>query len=60
LPIFDILFGTFFNPRDFAAQNGFYDGASYRVFDMLRFRDVSTPANTDAIDDESQVLTLRR
>jgi sterol desaturase/sphingolipid hydroxylase (fatty acid hydroxylase superfamily) len=61
LPVFDIVFGTFFNPRDFARQSGFYDGASHRVLDMLRFRDVSTPPNTaDVIDDDSRVVTLRR
>jgi sterol desaturase/sphingolipid hydroxylase (fatty acid hydroxylase superfamily) len=43
LPIFDILFGTFHNPREFASANGFYDGASARVVDMLLMRDVSTP-----------------
>jgi sterol desaturase/sphingolipid hydroxylase (fatty acid hydroxylase superfamily) len=43
LPLFDMLFGTFHNPRDFAAETGFYDGASSRVADMLRFRDVSAP-----------------
>jgi sterol desaturase/sphingolipid hydroxylase (fatty acid hydroxylase superfamily) len=61
LPVFDILFGTFYNPRDFAKQNGFYEGASYRVLDMLRFRDVSAPPQTaDVIDDDSSVVTLRR
>lgn len=43
LPVFDILFGTFRNPADFVAKNGFYEGASARVGDMLLFRDVSTP-----------------
>jgi sterol desaturase/sphingolipid hydroxylase (fatty acid hydroxylase superfamily) len=43
LPVFDILFGTFHNPRDFAPATGFYDGASARVGDMLMFRDVSQP-----------------
>jgi len=41
LPLFDLLFGTFHNPRDFAAHAGFYDGASARVTDMLLARDVS-------------------
>jgi len=41
LPVFDMMFGTFRDPRDFAPQTGFYDGASARVADMLRFRDVS-------------------
>jgi sterol desaturase/sphingolipid hydroxylase (fatty acid hydroxylase superfamily) len=43
LPIFDLLFGTFYNPRHFAAESGFYDGASARVVEMVCFRDVSQP-----------------
>jgi sterol desaturase/sphingolipid hydroxylase (fatty acid hydroxylase superfamily) len=43
LPIFDILFGTFYNPSDFEYKTGFYKGASARVGDMLLFRDVTTP-----------------
>lgn len=43
LPIFDLLFGTFRNPRAFTVAAGFYDGASARVSEMLRFRDVSAP-----------------
>ena len=43
LPIFDIIFGTFRNPREFENEAGFYDGASDRVLDMLLFRDVSEP-----------------
>lgn len=43
LPLYDMLFGTFHNPRDFAPATGFHDGASARVADMLRFRDVSSP-----------------
>jgi sterol desaturase/sphingolipid hydroxylase (fatty acid hydroxylase superfamily) len=41
LPIFDILFDTFHNPPDFVAETGFYHGASRRLAEMLRFRDVS-------------------
>jgi hypothetical protein len=44
LPLFDILFGTFHNPSAFFAETGFYHGASRRVAEMLRFRDVSLPA----------------
>ena len=40
LPIFDILFGTFYNPKD-ALATGFYSGASSRVIDMLLFRDIN-------------------
>ena len=40
LPLFDILFGTFKNPKDYEHDTGFYDGASKRIADMLLFRDV--------------------
>lgn len=41
LPIFDILFGTFENPKGYAHEAGFWDGASARIGDMLMFRDVA-------------------
>jgi sterol desaturase/sphingolipid hydroxylase (fatty acid hydroxylase superfamily) len=47
LPLFDILFGTFHNPKDFARETGFYDGASSRVIDMLRWQDVLRPHSDD-------------
>jgi sterol desaturase/sphingolipid hydroxylase (fatty acid hydroxylase superfamily) len=40
-PIFDIVLGTFRNPKEHVAKVGFYDGASARVAEMLTFRDVS-------------------
>ncbi len=40
LPVFDILFGTFKNPKEFEMETGFYNGASARVWDMLLFRRV--------------------
>ena len=40
-PVYDMLFGTFKNPKEYVAPAGFYDGASGRVRDMLMFRDVS-------------------
>lgn len=43
LPVFDLLFGTFRNPREFAPAAGFYDGASARIPEMLIGRDVSDP-----------------
>ncbi len=43
LPVFDILFGTFRNPRGYEMPTGFYDGASARIVDMLLCRDVSQP-----------------
>lgn len=47
LPILDIVFGTFENPSTWDGEIGFYDGASARVLDMLRGRDVSTPSTPD-------------
>ena len=41
LPIFDIIFGTFENPKECEHEAGFYDGASARIIDMLLFRDLS-------------------
>lgn len=43
LPVWDIVFGTFVNPPARAAwpQQGFHDGASARIPEMLAFRDVS-------------------
>lgn len=45
LPIFDIVFGTFRNPKqhEVPQENGFYHGASDRIIDMLVFEDVSKP-----------------
>lgn len=43
LPLWDIVFGTFRNPERFEAKQGFYQGASERIAEMLAFRDVSTP-----------------
>jgi sterol desaturase/sphingolipid hydroxylase (fatty acid hydroxylase superfamily) len=44
LPVFDLLFGTFVNPREFEKEAGFYPGASERVVEMMLFKDVSQPA----------------
>ena len=41
LPVFDILFGTFNNPKEFKAETGFYSGASAKLLEMLTFKDVS-------------------
>ncbi|MEM8605495.1 MAG: sterol desaturase family protein [Myxococcota bacterium] len=43
LPLIDMVFGTYRNPKTFDAEVGFYDGASLRIKDMLLGRDVSTP-----------------
>ena len=41
LPIFDILFGTFRNPKEFTLDTGFYDGASSKIREMLLFKDIN-------------------
>jgi len=47
LPIVDMLFGTFRNPEGFEHETGLGAGASRRVWDMLRFKDVAElPAET--------------
>ena len=44
LPLWDILFGTFRNPRTVEGlQVGFYRGASARIPEMLVGRDVTQP-----------------
>lgn len=40
LPLFDILFGTFRNPRRYVNETGFYEGASSRIADMLMFKEI--------------------
>ena len=46
LPLWDIVFGTFRNPKEFQAEHGFYQGASERIPEMLAFRDVTLPPST--------------
>jgi sterol desaturase/sphingolipid hydroxylase (fatty acid hydroxylase superfamily) len=43
LPLVDMLFGTFRNPRRHADETGFWPGASMCIADMLAARDISTP-----------------
>lgn len=50
LPLWDMIFGTFRNPEKFNEEEGFYDGASTRVMDMLLCRDVSKPAEMDSVN----------
>lgn len=41
LPLFDILFGTFKNPKEFAAETGFYFGVSSKIGEMIVFKDIN-------------------
>lgn len=50
LPLFDLMFGTFRNPPAFATEQGFWDGASTQVPQMLVFRDVSRGAAGSIIE----------
>jgi len=43
ISIYDILFGTWKNPKGFEFENGFYHGSSSRIMDMFLFRDVAEP-----------------
>ena len=58
LPLFDIIFGTFNNPRTFTHETGFYNGASARLKDMLLFKDVTRPVEKDNIDVREEVADL--
>ena len=41
LPLFDLIFGTLRNPKEFSKETGFYEGASSKIGDMLVFRDIN-------------------
>lgn len=41
LALWDLAFGTFRNPAEFASEAGFYDGASARIGELLVGRDVA-------------------
>ena len=42
IPIVDMLFGTFKNPEGYVDETGFYQGASCRILEMLRFKDINS------------------
>jgi sterol desaturase/sphingolipid hydroxylase (fatty acid hydroxylase superfamily) len=41
IPVYDMIFGTFRNPRDYEHETGFYEGASSRVWEMMTFKDIN-------------------
>lgn len=41
IPLFDILLGTFRNPKEWHGEAGFYDGASKRLWSLLVGRDIA-------------------
>jgi sterol desaturase/sphingolipid hydroxylase (fatty acid hydroxylase superfamily) len=40
LPLFDLIFGTFRNPKEFVTEAGFAAGRSAQIPDMLMFKDI--------------------
>lgn len=56
LPIYDILFGTFRNPKEYEMDTGFYNGASARVMDMLMFKDVADATQDSMIAEPRRKL----
>lgn len=54
LSIFDILFGTFYNPEHFENETGFYHGASGKIGDMLLFKDISQTIPTSEYNSKKQ------
>lgn len=42
LPLWDLVFGTFRNPKDFVPEVGFYQGASAKLPQLLAFRDIAS------------------
>ena len=64
LPLWDIVFGTFRNPREFESECGFWVGASSQLGPMLIARDVSSPGEAVEFDTprpavpESDTFTL--
>lgn len=60
LPVFDIIFGTFRNPKDFDYETGFYPGASARVTEMILFKDVTKPKVESKLFSQSEHIELQK
>ncbi|MES2410793.1 MAG: sterol desaturase family protein [Bacteroidota bacterium] len=45
LPLFDLILGTFKNPKEFSTETGFYDGASSKIKQMILFKDINKEVN---------------
>ena len=41
ISLFDMIFGTFKNPKKFKHETGFYKGGSNKIWEMLIFKDIS-------------------
>ena len=60
LPLYDILFGTFRNPKEYVKETGFYPGASSKIGDMLLFRDVTKQKKDHHPVNEKSILEMKR
>lgn len=57
VPLWDMVFGTFYNPPVWEGEAGFYKGASSRVGDMLIGRDISDDDGGVAAEPIVKVVT---
>ena len=53
ITLWDIVFGTFRNPDDFAAEYGFWDGASRQLGRLLVGQDVTVPHTVAVAEPEA-------
>jgi sterol desaturase/sphingolipid hydroxylase (fatty acid hydroxylase superfamily) len=53
LPLFDLLFGTFRNPRDFVTPSGFEGASSAQIGQMLLFKDIAAGDYARSLDPAS-------
>ena len=55
LPLFDIVFGTFRNPRDFVAESGFEGASSAQIVQMLMFKDIAASEFARSVQPQAHV-----
>jgi sterol desaturase/sphingolipid hydroxylase (fatty acid hydroxylase superfamily) len=58
IALWDMVFGTWHNPKTWEGAAGFWDGASERIGAMLLGRDVSRPPATATVDATTSSLPL--
>jgi sterol desaturase/sphingolipid hydroxylase (fatty acid hydroxylase superfamily) len=56
LPLWDILFGTFRNPKEFVAESGFEGASSAQLTQMLLFRDIAARDFDQSLHANPQVV----
>ncbi|AKF08242.1 sterol desaturase family protein [Sandaracinus amylolyticus] len=50
IPLWDLVFGTFRNPREWRGATGYWNGASARVGDLLLLRDVTNASSENVVE----------